>query len=86
MDSTRKELDEFRAGTVKANETAQADTQKKIDDAVMAYEEGIEAAKKKMQTELEACEKQLSEKAKKQMIDYINQSLNHLSTNSDRVS
>ena len=28
-----------------------------------------------MQTELEACEKQLSEKAKKQMIDYINQSL-----------
>lgn len=68
-------MDQLRSDTIQTNQNVYNGTQEKIDAAVKAYEESIEAAKKKMQAEIEACEAQLSEKAKKQMIDYINKSL-----------
>lgn len=75
VQNTKKDMDWLRNDTLQSNQNMQTETQEKIDAAVKAYEESIEAAKKKMQAEIEACETQLSEKAKKQMIDYINKSL-----------
>lgn len=75
VQNTKKDMEQLRNDTLQSNQNMQTETQQKIDAAVKAYEEGIEAAKKKMQAEIEACESQLSEKAKKQMIDYINKSL-----------
>lgn len=75
VQNTKKDMDQLRSDTIQTNQNVYNGTQEKIDAAVKAYEESIEAAKKKMQAEIEACEAQLSEKAKKQMIDYINKSL-----------
>lgn len=74
-ESARKEIDEFKASTDKRVNDMTSDTTQRIDKAMADYESSIEAAKDKMRKELEACSSQLSEKAKKQMIDYINQSL-----------
>lgn len=74
-ESARKEIDEFKASTDKRVNDMTSDATQRIDKAMADYESSIEAAKDKMRKELEACSSQLSEKAKKQMIDYINQSL-----------
>ena len=74
-ESARKEIDEFKASTDKRVNDMTSDATQRIDKAMVDYESSIEAAKDKMRKELEACSSQLSEKAKKQMIDYINQSL-----------
>lgn len=74
-ESARKEIDEFKASTDKRVNDMSSDATQRIDKAMADYESSIEAAKDKMRKELEACSSQLSEKAKKQMIDYINQSL-----------
>lgn len=63
-ENSRKEIDEYR-------ETVKAD----IDKAMKSYQDSLAEARKNMESELQACSSQLSEKAKKQMIDYINQSL-----------
>lgn len=75
LDSSRKGVDEYRESAKKEIEEMHAQTEKRIDEALRTYETSIEAAKKKMQSELNECESQLSEKAKKQMIEYINRSL-----------
>ena len=74
-ESARKEIDEFKASTDKRVNDMTSDATQRIDKAMADYKSSIEAAKDKMRKELEACSSQLSEKAKKQMIDYINQSL-----------
>lgn len=74
-ESARKEIDEFKASTDKRVNDMTSDATQRIDKAMADYESSIEAEKDKMRKELEACSSQLSEKAKKQMIDYINQSL-----------
>ena len=74
-ESARKEIDEFKASTDKRVNDMTSDATQRIDKAMADYESSIDAAKDKMRKELEACSSQLSEKAKKQMIDYINQSL-----------
>ena len=74
-ESTRKDIDDFRNLTDKSVYDMTTEATQKIDKAMADYKADLTAAKDKMKSELEACSSQLSEKAKKQMIDYINQSL-----------
>lgn len=74
-ENAKKEIDDIRVSTQKRIEDLQKDVDQKAQTSLKEYEADIEKARNKMQTEIEACSSQLSEKAKKQMIDYINQSL-----------
>lgn len=74
-ENAKKEIDDIRVSTQKSIEDLQNDVDQKAQASLKEYEADIEKAKNKMQTEIETCSSQLSEKAKKQMIDYINQSL-----------
>lgn len=85
-ETSKKEIEEFRLLSAKNIEESKSTAQEGIDnmrdtvkqdlDKVMAdYQASMTDARTKMQSELERCSSQLSEKAKKQMIDYINQSL-----------
>lgn len=74
-ESTKKDIDDFRNLTDKSVYDMTTEAAQKIDKAMEDYKANLAAAKDRMKVELEACSSQLSEKAKKQMIDYINQSL-----------
>ena len=74
-ESTKKDIDDFRNLTDKSVYDMTTEAAQKIDKAMEDYKTDLAAAKDRMKIELEACSSQLSEKAKKQMIDYINQSL-----------
>lgn len=74
-ESTKKDIDDFRNLTDKSVYDMTTEAAQKIDNAMEDYKTDLAAAKDRMKIELEACSSQLSEKAKKQMIDYINQSL-----------
>ena len=74
-ESTKKDIDDFRNLTDKSVYDMTTEAAQKIDKAMEDYKTNLAAAKDRMKIELEACSSQLSEKAKKQMIDYINQSL-----------
>ncbi len=74
-ENAKKEIEDFKSATDKSVHDMADDTKQKIDKAMADYESSITDAKDKMKAELEKCSSQLSEKAKKQMIDYINQSL-----------
>lgn len=74
-ENAKKEIEDFKVAADKSVNDMADGTKQKIDKAVADYESSITDAKDKMKAELEKCSSQLSEKAKKQMIDYINQSL-----------
>jgi hypothetical protein len=71
----QSELSELMENASRDISSMEADTKQRIELALKDYRDSIELAKESMKKELEDCEKQLSEKAKKQMIDYINKSL-----------
>lgn len=71
IESVGKRLSDIKEENARELDGLTESSKKAVDDCLS----GIEDAKKKLQDELDACEKQLSEKAKKQMIDYINKSL-----------
>ena len=74
-ENVKKEIEDFKASAGKSVQDMSDDTKQNIDKAMADYESRIADARDKMKAELEKCSSQLSEKAKKQMIDYINQSL-----------
>lgn len=71
----KKSIEEFRDKSKSDIDSMKDDTEQRIEKALKAYRDNISEAKKNMEAELQACQSQLSEKAKKQMIDYINKSL-----------
>ena len=75
ISDSKNEIDRYRDDAKKDIDGMHVSAEQKIGSILKAYEASIEVAKKKMEAELSACESQLSEKAKKQMIEYINKSL-----------
>lgn len=74
-DASKKDIEEFRENSRKEIDEYRENVKADIDKAMKSYQNSLAEARKNMESELQACSSQLSEKAKKQMIDYINQSL-----------
>ena len=74
-DASKKDIEEFRENSRKEIDEYRETVKAVIDKAMKSYQDSLAEARKNMESELQACSSQLSEKAKKQMIDYINQSL-----------
>lgn len=73
--SSKQAIDEMKSSALGEIEDMKSDIEQRIEKALKSYRDNLSEAKKNMQSELETCSSQLSEKAKQQMIEYINDSL-----------